>query len=92
MLNLSINQTLSRTILTGLTTMFVLIILYFWGGTGIHGFAYCLFIGMIVGTYSSIYVASPILLWLMHPGRGQAKQGGEPKFAKSSYTADRQRA
>ena len=92
MLNLSINQTLSRTILTGLTTMFVLIILYFWGGTGIHGFAYCLFVGMIVGTYSSIYVASPILLWLMQPRGGASPQGAEPKFAKSGLAADRQRA
>lgn len=90
MLNLSINQTLSRTILTGLTTMFVLIILYVWGGKGIHGFSYTLFVGMIVGTFSSIYVASPILLWLMSPGRNSAQQRGEPNFAKSSY--DRQRS
>jgi SecD/SecF fusion protein len=90
MLNLSINQTLSRTILTGLTTMFVLVILYFWGGQGIHGFAYCLLIGMIVGTYSSIYVASPILLWLMQPRRAPASERmaaeagrGSPNFSKS---------
>ncbi len=92
MLNLSINQTLSRTILTGTTTLFVLLILYFWGGTGIHGFAYCLFIGIIVGTFSSIYVASPILLWLMQPRGQNGKDRNEPNFAKSSYTQDRQRA
>jgi SecD/SecF fusion protein len=88
MLNLSINQTLSRTILTGLTTMFVLIILYFWGGQGIHGFAYCLLVGMVVGTYSSIYVASPVLLWLMQPRQERkpelAAAGGRgPNYAKS---------
>ncbi len=65
MLNLSLNQTLSRTILTSLTTFVVVAILYFFGGEGIHGFAYCLVLGVIVGTYSSIYVASPVLLWLM---------------------------
>jgi SecD/SecF fusion protein len=92
MLNLSVNQTLGRTILTGLTTMFVLIILYFWGGTGIHGFAYCLLIGMIVGTYSSIYVASPILLWLLRPDRQGSQARAEPNFAKSGYLQDRQRA
>jgi SecD/SecF fusion protein len=92
MLNLSINQTLSRTLLTGMTTLFVLLILYFWGGTGIHGFAYCLFLGIIVGTYSSIYVATPILLWLMQPGRQAGQERGEPNFAKTGFAQDRQRA
>jgi len=66
MLNTSLNQTLSRTLLTSLTTLVVVGILYAWGGEGIHGFAFCLVIGVIVGTYSSIYVASPVLLWLMN--------------------------
>ena len=69
MVNTSLNQTLSRTILTSLTTFFVVAILYSIGGEGIHGFAFCLVLGVIVGTYSSIYVASPALLWLMNrPG------------------------
>jgi len=75
MVNTSLNQTLSRTILTSLTTFIVVGILYIWGGEGIHGFAFCLVLGVIVGTYSSIYVASPVLLWLMNrPGSevGQA--------------------
>ena len=42
-------------------------ILYFGGGDGIHGFAYCLVLGVVVGTYSSIFVASPALLWMMDP-------------------------
>jgi SecD/SecF fusion protein len=92
MLNLSINQVLSRTILTGTTTLFVLLILYFWGGTGIHGFAYCLFIGIVVGTFSSIYVATPVLLWLMQPGRKGGQERSEPNFAKSNFAQDRQRA
>ncbi len=66
MINTSLNQTLSRTLLTSLTTLIVVIILYLFGGEGIHGFAFCLVVGVIVGTYSSIYVASPVLLFLMN--------------------------
>lgn len=66
MINTSLNQTLSRTLLTSLTTFFVVAILYMFGGEGIHGFAFCLLVGVLVGTYSSIYVASPVLLWLMN--------------------------
>ncbi|MDA7527880.1 protein translocase subunit SecF, partial [bacterium] len=66
MVNASLNQTLSRTILTSLTTLIVVFILYVMGGEGIHGFAYCLILGILVGTYSSIYVASPVLVWLMN--------------------------
>ncbi len=64
MINQSINQTLSRTVLTSLTTLIVVAILYWFGGQGIHGFAYALVVGVIVGTYSSVFVASPVLLWL----------------------------
>ena len=65
-LNRSLNQTLSRTILTSLTTLIVVGILYAFGGEGIHGFAYCLVIGILVGTYSTLFIASPVLLWLMN--------------------------
>ncbi len=65
-INVSISQTLSRTILTALTTFIVVFILYWSGGDAIHGFAFALVIGIIVGTYSSIFIASPILLWLMN--------------------------
>jgi SecD/SecF fusion protein len=64
MVNLSINQTLSRTLLTSITTLLVVAILYTMGGQGIHSFAFCLLIGVLVGTYSSIFVASPFLLWM----------------------------
>ncbi|MAT15560.1 MAG: protein translocase subunit SecDF [Planctomyces sp.] len=67
--NTSLNQTLSRTTLTSFTTLIVVGILYAFGGEGIHGFAFCLLVGVIVGTYSSIYVASPILLWLLNRKR-----------------------
>ena len=67
MVNQSLNQTLARTLLTSVTTLIVVVILYFGGGDGIHGFAYCLVLGVVVGTYSSIFVASPTLLWMMNP-------------------------
>ncbi|MCD4721285.1 MAG: protein translocase subunit SecF [Desulfobacula sp.] len=60
--NKSINQTLSRTILTSVTTLVVLIPLYFLGGEIIHNFAFAMIIGVIIGTYSSIFVATPIVL------------------------------
>ena len=60
-INTSINETLSRTIVTSLTTAIVLICLYFLGGQVIHGFAFALLTGIFVGTYSSIFIASPLL-------------------------------
>ncbi len=62
--NLSINQMLSRTLMTSLTTLLVLIALFIFGGEIIHAFAFTLIIGVLVGTYSSIYVASTTLLEL----------------------------
>jgi preprotein translocase SecF subunit len=61
-INASINQTLSRTVLTSLTTLLVVAALFFLGGPVINDFAFVLFIGVIVGTYSSIFVASPLLV------------------------------
>jgi preprotein translocase SecF subunit len=61
-MNLSINQTLSRTVLTSLTTLVVVLFLWLFGGQVINNFAFALLIGVIVGTYSSIFIASPILL------------------------------
>jgi SecD/SecF fusion protein len=64
MINASVTQTLSRTLLTSSTTIIAILLMYIWGGEGIHGFAFCLLIGIVVGTFSSIFIASPILLWL----------------------------
>ncbi|HOD80017.1 MAG: bifunctional preprotein translocase subunit SecD/SecF [Planctomycetes bacterium ADurb.Bin126] len=61
-INLSINQTLSRTILTSGTTLLVVLIMYIWGGSGIHSFNYALLAGILFGTYSSIAMASPLLM------------------------------
>ena len=63
-MNTSINQTLSRTIITSLTTMLVLVALFIFGGEIIHGFSTALLVGIFVGTYSSIYVASAAVLML----------------------------
>ena len=69
MINTSVNQTLSRTVLTSLTTLIVVAILYVGGGQGIHAFAFSLMVGVIIGTYSSIFVASPILYWMGHSAK-----------------------
>jgi SecD/SecF fusion protein len=64
MINTSINQTLSRTLLTSVTTLLTVVLLYSLGGDGIHGFAFALVAGVLAGTYSSIFIASPALLWM----------------------------
>ncbi len=61
-INKSINETLSRTVLTSLTTLLVLLSLFALGGGIIHDFAFAMIVGVVIGTYSSIFVASPILL------------------------------
>lgn len=63
-LNLSINETLSRTVMTSVTTLLALVSLYVLGGDVIRGFVFAMIWGVIVGTYSSVFVASTILLWL----------------------------
>jgi preprotein translocase SecF subunit len=64
--NLSINETLSRTINTTLTTEIVLVVLLFFGGSTLQGFAFTMFIGFLIGTFSSIFIASPFALWYLH--------------------------
>lgn len=71
--NTSLNQTLGRTLMTGVTVFIVVVILYVFGGSGVHGFAWCLLIGSMAGTYSSVYIASPFLVWFL----------GETKSAKA---------
>jgi len=71
--NTSLNQTLGRTLMTGVTVFIVVVILYVFGGSGVHGFAWCLLVGSIAGTYSSVYIASPFLVWFL----------GQPKAVKA---------
>ncbi|OJW20738.1 MAG: preprotein translocase subunit SecD [Planctomycetales bacterium 71-10] len=65
LVNEAINQTLSRTILTSLTAWLVVVVLYLLGGEGLHGFAFALVVGFLSGTYSTIYIATPILIDLI---------------------------
>jgi SecD/SecF fusion protein len=64
MINDSVNQTLSRTLLTSGTTLLTVVVLYVFGGEGIHAFSFALLVGISIGTYSSIFIAAPVLLWL----------------------------
>ncbi len=74
-INRSINDNLSRTIITSLTTLVVVLVLFFNGGEVLHSFALALLVGIIVGTYSSIYIASPILVeWAQRTGATAGKK------------------
>ncbi len=71
-MNVSINETLGRTILTTGTVMMVVLILFFFGGPVIHDFATALIVGLITGTYSTVYIASPVVLfWEQHVKKGR---------------------
>ncbi|MCK5394129.1 MAG: protein translocase subunit SecF, partial [Candidatus Omnitrophica bacterium] len=61
-INKAINMTLSRTIITSLTTLVVIVSIYILGGEALKGFSFALLVGVIAGTYSSIYIASPLVL------------------------------
>ncbi|MCC7476426.1 MAG: protein translocase subunit SecD [Pirellulales bacterium] len=64
MVNESVNQTLGRTILTVFTVFIVVLVMYIFGGDGLHSFAFAFLVGVFIGTYSSVYIAAPVLLWL----------------------------
>lgn len=81
--NDSINQTISRTVMTSVTTLLAVVVLYIWGGDGVHGFAFAMLVGVLVGTYSSIAIASPILLM----GRKVAIKVASKSRAKSGTSA-----
>jgi SecD/SecF fusion protein len=85
MINLTVNQTLSRTLLTAFTVFLTVLILYVLGGEGIHGFAFCMVIGSVAGTYSTVYIASPLVLVFAKSGAGSNGKGSAP--AKSAQPA-----
>jgi preprotein translocase subunit SecF len=75
LVNRSINQTLSRTILTSGLTFLAVLSLYLFGGDVIHGFAFAMVVGVLIGTYSSIAIASPILVfWQTRTGKGRIRE------------------
>jgi len=79
--NIAVNQTLGRTVLTAGTTLFSVLALYFFGGEVLHGFAFTMLVGVITGTYSSVFIAAAIvIIW-----QGRAKRPG--KLSTSSPTA-----
>jgi preprotein translocase SecF subunit len=89
-INRAVNLTLSRTLLTGLTTIFALIALFFIGGSVIHDFAFAMLVGVIWGTYSSVFVASSLVVawetWRQkrETGRATVKGGQRPAAAKTA--------
>jgi SecD/SecF fusion protein len=84
MINDSINQTLSRTLLASFTTWLVVAVLYWFGGEGVHLFAFVMVVGVIVGTYSSIYIASPLLLMF---GEGAPEKASSPTESPRALTS-----
>jgi preprotein translocase subunit SecF len=84
LLNLSINETLSRTILTGCTALVVLLALYIFGGEVIRNFNLAMLMGVLIGTYSSIFIAAPLLgyLGVKRDWSGAAVKGGKPVAGK----------
>lgn len=77
--NQSINETLSRTVVTSLTLLFVVLVLFYLGGGVLHDFAFCMIIGVVVGTYSSVFIASPVYLACnrLFPHKGIARGSGK---------------
>jgi SecD/SecF fusion protein len=82
MINDSVNQTLTRTILASMTVFIVVLVLYIFGGEGVKLFAFVMIVGVVVGTYSSIYIASPLLL-IFGEGRGHH----QPQAERAPQTA-----
>ena len=93
-INLGVNNTVSRTIITSLTTLFVILMLFIFGGTVIRGFAFALLIGVLVGTYSSVFVATPVVNYLTSEAEfkktksGQAATNAKKKGYQRRVTAD----
>ena len=72
--NISLNETLNRTVITSFTSMMVVIILFIWGGEVIKLFAFALIVGVFIGTYSSIFVASPVTAYFEKRSRGKIRK------------------
>ena len=85
LLNLSVNQTLSRTLLTSVTTLMAVLALLVLGGEVVRPFAIAMLIGIVVGTYSSIYIAAPTLLWLETRYAQRRGKGGSGEAGRSAH-------
>jgi len=91
LINRSINQTLSRTILTSGLTFLAVLSLFLFGGEVIHGFSFALVVGVIIGTYSSIFIASPIVVFFQQrlPGSGMVGAGRPKSYPREAVAARR---
>lgn len=78
-LNLSVNQTMARTLLTSALTLVAVVALFLFGGEALRGFSFALVVGVVVGTYSSIFIAGPILLWWQGSRDVRVAGGGRPR-------------
>jgi len=85
-MNESINQTLSRTILTSTVTLIPILCLFFFGGAVLRDFSLAIIIGVAVGTYSSIFIASPIVLWWTRARGGSTSSLRREVIQKSPAT------
>jgi preprotein translocase subunit SecF len=86
LLDMAVNKTLSRTVMTSVTTLLALLSLYIFGGEVIRGFTFAMIWGIIIGTYSSIFVAAPLLLWLGVKRDWSGAGAGEPGQTAKSAT------
>jgi len=73
-INISLNETLNRTVITSLTTLMVVVILFVWGGEVINLFSFALIVGVFIGTYSSLFVASPVMAYFEKRSKGQKRR------------------
>jgi preprotein translocase subunit SecF len=89
LVNRSINQTLSRTMLTSGLTFLAVVSLFLFGGEVIHGFSFALVVGVIIGTYSSIFIASPIVVYFHRRSAGSAAVAKPKDYSREAVTARR---
>lgn len=91
LINKSVNQTLSRTVMTSGLTFLTVVALFLFGGPVLHGFSFALVVGIIIGTYSSVFIASPIVLFWHNWAEGRKRPAvGAPAPAKAPVAAGRQ--
>jgi len=89
LINKSINQTLSRTILTSGLTFLTVVALFLFGGQVLHGFSFALVVGIIIGTYSSIFIASPILVFWQDFVEKRKKPGSGARVSEAAQALRR---
>ncbi len=83
-IDVSVTETMSRTIVTSLTVFLTVLVMYFMGGGVLHDFSFCLIVGVVFGTYSTVFIASPVYMWLqqLFPNRGLKITEAPKKIAK----------